>query len=109
MAEKAEPGDIELESEEGKGTPEVKKETGVANGSSSPVSEKEKGSVQKVNGVEKSPGAPVDGVAEGSTAANGVKDSGEQNDKKTNGKPEEEDNGESKPEDEQDEEESEGS
>ncbi|KAK5906919.1 hypothetical protein CesoFtcFv8_004822 [Champsocephalus esox] len=91
MAEKAEPGDIELESEEGKGTPEVKKETGVANGSSSPVSEKEKGSVQKVNGVEKSPGAPVDGVAERSTAANGVKDSGEQNDKKTNGKPEEED------------------
>ncbi|XP_033937680.1 histone-binding protein N1/N2-like isoform X2 [Pseudochaenichthys georgianus] len=96
MAEKAEPGDIELESEEGKGTPEVKKATGVANGSSSPVSEKEKGS-----------GAPVDGVAERSTAANGVKDSGEQNDKKTNGKPEEEDNGESKPEDEQDEEESE--
>ncbi|XP_034002822.1 nuclear autoantigenic sperm protein isoform X1 [Trematomus bernacchii] len=107
MAEKAEPGDIELESEEGKGTPEVKKENGVVNGSSSPVSEKEKSSVQKVNGVEKSPGAPVNGVAERSTAANGVKDSGEQNDKKTNGKPEEEDNGESKPEDEQDEEESE--
>ncbi|KAF3835406.1 hypothetical protein F7725_027964 [Dissostichus mawsoni] len=62
-----------------------------------------------VNGVEKSPGAPVNAVAERSTAATGVKDSGEQNDKKTNGNPEEEeDNGESKPEDEQDEEESEG-
>ncbi|XP_063748323.1 histone-binding protein N1/N2-like isoform X2 [Eleginops maclovinus] len=110
MAEKAEAGDIKLESEEGKGTTEVKKENCVSQskpevkGSSSPVSKKENSSVPKVNAVEKSPGAAVNGVAERS---NGVKDPKEQDGEKTNGKPEEEETGESELADEQDDEESE--
>ncbi|XP_044055516.1 nuclear autoantigenic sperm protein isoform X2 [Siniperca chuatsi] len=99
MAEEEKTGTVntKLESEAGKSNTEVKKEngespvehvTGSEEPSSSPVNGKEESSVQKakVNGVEKSPVAPVNGV-------------GQQNGKETEAKPEEGKDEESKSED----------
>eukprot|EP00064_Thunnus_orientalis_P016241 superscaffoldBa00003170_g16305 len=127
--EKTEAVDTKLESEDGKISTKVKKENGVAkspakhavNGSEkpcvSPVNGEEKSTVQedKVNGVEKSSGA-VNGVGQSPTGSPGketatenkVEGSKEQNGKKTEAKPEEGEDGGSKPA-EQDEEEPEGS
>ncbi|XP_067452442.1 nuclear autoantigenic sperm protein isoform X2 [Thunnus thynnus] len=118
--------DTKLESEDGKISTKVKKENGVAkspakhavNGSEkprvSPVNGEEKSTVQedKVNGVEKSPGA-VNGVGQSPTGSPGketvtenkVEGSKEQNGEKTKAKPEEGEDEGSKPEAEQDEEE----
>ncbi|XP_035509239.1 nuclear autoantigenic sperm protein [Morone saxatilis] len=108
MAEKDKTEAGELESEDGQGDAEVKEENGVAKSpvkhvneseepSTSPVNGKEKSSVQKceVNGAEKSPVAPVNGVGEGPTGSSGKEtvtkkvESEKQNDEKTEAKPEE--------------------
>uniref|UniRef100_A0A8C2XNG1 Tetratricopeptide SHNi-TPR domain-containing protein n=1 Tax=Cyclopterus lumpus TaxID=8103 RepID=A0A8C2XNG1_CYCLU len=108
-----------LETEDGKGNPEMKNENGVVkfpgkhdmNGleelSNSPVSGKENGSFQKakVTGIEKSPVAPVNGLGESPSASPvkdaAIKDSNKQNGEQTDGKDKE-------PEAEQDNEETEG-
>lgn len=97
--EKTEAVDTKLESEDGKGNTESsgKHVNGSGEPSSSPISGKATSSVQKakVNGVEKSQVAPVNGVEESPAASpvkeatmEKVKDSKEQNGKKTDSKPE---------------------
>lgn len=122
MAEEEKTGAVntKLESEDVTGNTEVKEEVkhdvnGSEEPSNSPAGGEDEGSVQeaKVNGVAKSPVAPVNGVGEGPSGSPGkeivekVDDSKSQNGK-TDAKPEE-GKDESKPEAEQDKEETEGS
>lgn len=114
-----------LKSEDPNGTPEVKKENGVAvcpvtnvaeseKPSKSPVNPKKSSDQEAVENADKSPSAPVNGEAEspdGSPRMNtvNVKDSREQNGEVTTTKPEEGKDEESKSEAVQDKEEAEGS
>ncbi|XP_074491111.1 nuclear autoantigenic sperm protein isoform X2 [Sebastes fasciatus] len=111
--EKTEAVDTKLESEDAKGNTESsgKHVNGSGEPSSSPISGKATSSVQKakVNGVEKSQVAPVNGVEESPAASpvkeatmEKVKDSKEQNGKKTDSKPEAEQDDEEPEEDDDD-------